>query len=314
MIIAVSALLMAGVAAAVATATYHGGNGVVAYDDGSVFPSRIGIVNPDGTGERTLSQRGDHWPRWSPDGKKIVFFSTRDDSGATIDAAAAEIFTMDADGSSQTQLTFNDVEDQTPEWTPDGRIVFTRRAGPGHWDIWIMNADATDQRQLTDLGGVSAWPAPSPRGRELAFASNYLGRFHIFTIRVDGTHLREVTNDALEDWGAEWSPTGNDIAFTREVPDPSTSAGAQEHVWVVHRDGSDPRQITSDPARADTFPTWSPDGNYVIFYGATDWFGPNWHSTIVAHSLATGSESTIGRPDIGGAPAWQPLRLTGQGG
>ena len=300
-------LLVAGAVAAVASATYRGANGVVAYDDGSVFPSRIGVVNPDGSGERTLTQRGDHWPRWSSDGRQIVFFSTRDDSGATTDAADAEIFTMNADGSDQTQLTFNDVEDQTPEWTADGRIVFARRSGPGRWDIWIMNADGTGQRQLTNLGRVSVWPAPAPTGGQLAFASNYLGRFHIFTIRLDGTHLRQVTNDSLEDWGAEWSPTGNEIAFQREVPDPSTSAGAQEHVWVVHADGTDPRQLTNDPARADTFPTWSPDGAYVIFYAATDWFGPNWHSKIVAYSMKTGEESTIGRPDIGGAPSWQPL-------
>jgi Tol biopolymer transport system component len=206
-------------------------------------------------GEATLTQQGDHWPRWSADGKKIVFFSTRDGDG--------EIFTMNADGSGQTQLTSNTVEDQVPEWTSDGRIVFGRRAGPGHWDIWIMNADGSDERQLTDLGGVSVWPSPSPSANEVAFSSNYQGNFHIYTMRLDGSHLRQVTPNDTVDWGPDWSPSGNDLAFIRETIAPATSAGVDEDVWVIHANGSQPIQVTADPARADTFPTWSPDGRYA---------------------------------------------------
>jgi hypothetical protein len=45
----------------------------------------------------------------------------------------------------------------------------------------------------------------------------------------------------------------------------------------------------------------------VIFYGATDWQGPNWHSALLTYDLTTGAVVTVGRPDIGGAPGWQPL-------
>ena len=289
----------AGMVIEVAGASFRGKNGLVAFDDGSVFPSRIGVVNPDGSGETTLTQQGDHWPRWSADGKKIVFFSTRDGDG--------EILVMNADGTGQTQLTSNTVEDQVPEWTSDGRIVFGRRAGPSHWDIWIMNADGSGQRQLTDLGAVSVWPTPSPSANEVAFSSNFEGNFHVYTMQLDGSHLQQVTPDDTVDWGPDWSPSGNDLAFIRETIAPSTSAGVDEDVWVIHANGTQPIQLTADPARADTFPTWSPDGRYVIFYAATDWFGPDWHSTITSINVKSGVESTIGRPDIGGAPSWQPL-------
>ena len=302
-------ILAVAMATVTASAAYPGHNGQIAFDDGSVSPMRIGVVNPDGTGEQTLSQRGDHSPRYSRDGSTIVFFSTRDQSGAN--NADAEIFTMSADGSNQTQLTFNDLEDQVPAWTADGRIVFTRRNATGQWNIWIMDANGDHQRQLTYLGGVSAWPAPAPNGHQVAFSSNYRGQFHIYTMRLDGTKLRQISPDDTVDWAPEWSPRGNDIVFTREALAPNTSAGVDEDVFIVHSDGTRLRQLTRNPARADLFPSWSPDRRFVIFYRATDWQGPNWHSNLITYELPTANESTVGRPDIGGYPGWQPVSSEG---
>ena len=155
-----------------------------------------------------------------------------------------------------------------------------------------MNANGSNQHQVTSLGGTSAWPSPSPNGRSFAFASDYTGQWHIYTIRFDGTGLQQITPaipDGTSDWSPEWSPNGNYIAFTRETPDPNTSAGAEEHTWIVRTDGSRLQQLTSDPARADLFPNWSPDGRYVIVYGATDWLGPNWHSALVTYNVKTGA-------------------------
>jgi Tol biopolymer transport system component len=300
-------LVLCGAAIGTALAAYPGTNGKIAFDDGSVYPSRIGTINPDGSGEVTLSQRGDHWPRYSPDGSRIVFFSTRTADGS--DNGPAQIYTMNADGSNQTQLT-SDLINQTPEWTPDGRIVFAHRTGLGAWDIWIMNANGSHQHQITSLGGASIWPSPSPKGGKVAFASDYTGQWHIYTIGYDGSGLRQITPaipDGTSDWSPEWSPNGNYIAFTRETPDPSTDAGVQEHTWMIRTDGSGLRQLTNDPGRADLFPNWSPDSKYVIVYGATDWEGPNWHSALVTYNVKTGALATVGRPDIGGAPGWQPL-------
>ncbi|MCH8226405.1 MAG: PD40 domain-containing protein, partial [Chloroflexi bacterium] len=49
-------------------------------------------------------------PAWSPDGARIAFYSFRDGNG--------EIYTMNADGSNQTRLTFNDSSDWYPAWSP----------------------------------------------------------------------------------------------------------------------------------------------------------------------------------------------------
>ena len=48
--------------------------------------------------------------RWSPDGKQIIFYSTRDGN--------AELYVMNADGSNQTRLTDNPANDYAPMFQP----------------------------------------------------------------------------------------------------------------------------------------------------------------------------------------------------
>jgi len=36
-------------------------------------------------------------------------------------------------------------------------------------------------------------------------------------------------------------------------------------------------------------------------------FGLNWNTLLTVYDLKTGSESTVGEPNIGGAPSWQSL-------
>jgi Tol biopolymer transport system component len=280
--------------------------GRIAFDDGRTFPSKIGTMNADGTDVQIISERGDHWPRWSADGERIVFFSTRAPDGS--DNADAEIYVMNADGSGQTALTDNAVEDQVPTWTREGQIVWSQRSGPGQWDLWVMNSDGSGKEQLTSFSGLELWPTVAPSGHRIAFTGNQAGGLlHIFSMRSDGSDVRQLTFGTLEDWAPSWSPTGNDIVFTRESPAPSTSAGVDEDLFIVHADGSNLRRITSDPNRVEIFPVWSPSGKALLYPAITDWFGPNWDTRLTVYDLKSGVETTVGEPNIGGAPSWQPL-------
>ena len=86
-----------------------------------------------------------------------------------------EIFVMDADGSDQTQITFNALDDEAPAWSPDGkRIVFQRDFDPVRgqidYDIFTMRANGAHERNLTNSPGVQDFdPDWSPDGRRIAF-------------------------------------------------------------------------------------------------------------------------------------------------
>src|SRR4051794_4620237 len=85
---------------------------------------------------------------------KIAFSSNRDGD--------YEVYVMNADGASVSQLTHNSAGDFQPAWSPDGaKIAFTSDRDPGNPDcdgdfipcnteIYLMNADGTGQTRLTD--------------------------------------------------------------------------------------------------------------------------------------------------------------------
>jgi Tol biopolymer transport system component len=80
----------------------------------------IFVIRVDGTGLRQLTDdtHKDRIPRWSPDGKRIAFYSNR--------TGSYEIWLINPDGSGLKQLTTAPESDQTqPAWSPDGsQIVF----------------------------------------------------------------------------------------------------------------------------------------------------------------------------------------------
>ncbi len=76
-------------------------------------------------------------PRWSPDGRQIVF------------EREAALWLMNADGSNARELTNHPAKNHHPQWSPDGaRIAFySRRRGWNH--VWTIRADGTDLKQIT---------------------------------------------------------------------------------------------------------------------------------------------------------------------
>lgn len=108
--------------------------------------STLLMVNVDGTDLRQLVPMDRHafQPRWSPDGGVIAFVqNTSDDEH--------DIYLVRPDGTDIRRLTSDGVESR-PEWTRDGRLVFTRTrsdAPAGRvYELWIMDANGANKAML----------------------------------------------------------------------------------------------------------------------------------------------------------------------
>jgi Tol biopolymer transport system component len=287
------AIVTSGAAAIVfaplASSTFPGRTGVIAFDRPNDANVQIYTMNADGNDVRNISNNtgGDHDPRYSADGSRITFVSTRDGNH--------EIYVMNADGSGQTRLTSNAVADEVPAFTADGRIVFASDRDGGT-KLFVMNGDGTDVRRLTN-DAFDFFPAPSPRGDAVAFISNRDGdgTYDIFTTTTSGGPLKRVTDSPTADVWPMWSPNGNDIAFTRWD-------GSEHVLYTVHKDGSGLTRITDVPGRDELAPAWSPDGSKLVFLGC---FNGDC-DLIVKNADGTGPETTLVHGGAG-APDWQAL-------
>ena len=135
---------------------------------------------------------GDGEQQFSPDGKRIVFSSSR--SGTS----TPEIWLCDSDGSNAVQLTnFGGPVPGTPRWSPDGRQIafdfFTAPAPAGPLEIYVVNADGGPPRRLTSEKSSGAVPSWSRDGRWIYFVSDRTGTWQVWKMSADGGKAVQVT-------------------------------------------------------------------------------------------------------------------------
>ena len=138
---------------------------------------------------------------------RIAFTSDRD--GAT----NTEIYSMNPDGTGQTNLTRNPSRDSDPAWSPNGaKIAFTSdRSAAGAWDVFVMNADGSGAVNLTNNPALDWNPAWSPDGSRIAFTTYRAGGGEIFVMNIDGSNPVRLTNNTFYDRHPRWSPDGTRV-------------------------------------------------------------------------------------------------------
>ena len=264
-----------------ALATFPGQNGRIAFDsDRHGGDIDLWTMRPGGGGQRNLTKGSDAVDgaaNWSPDGRKIAFMSDRetarnpDPRGKT--GPDFEIFVMNARGGNVRQVTDNELDDEDPAWSPNGRrIVFQRDLNPVrgkvNYDLFTMAADGTDERRLTDSRGVDdLQPNWSSRGR-IVFTSDRDGDdLELYTMRPDGSKVRRLTSNRHNEEFPNWTPNGRKVLFHSEHD-------GNFDVYRIRRNGGGVERLTS----ADTgegLPAPSPDGRLIAFFserGSPDLF------------------------------------------
>ncbi len=177
---------------------------------------------------------------------------------------------------------------------PQGKIAYMWARESRFQEVWTMNADGS-ARTFVAAGSVPAW---APDGRRIAFIANGGG---IHTVRPDGTDQRLLLDLPGAEGRMDWSPDGTRIAFAY-YSNPA-ERWHDSDIYVVNVDGSDPRNLTSQPDGQHREPSWSPDGERIAFSGRTE------EGAFAIHVMdADGRNVEVVEPDEGQAstPEWSP--------
>src|SRR3954452_645321 len=193
-------------------------------------------------------------PAWSPDGTRIVY-----QRGFGPDA---DLWVIDADGSSGHAIVAVDGADTAPSWSPDGRHIafISDRAGEDH--LYVTGADG-DGTQRIDTGTTDpSDPAWSPDGRSIAYADSEDQLIHVIGADGGGDHVVGGPGpDALGgDQTPAWTADGNRLLFSS-----LREAQRSYDIWSMGLDGGAQQALTSTRDR-EIDPAPGPGGR-VFFAG-----------------------------------------------
>jgi Tol biopolymer transport system component len=166
-------------------------------------------------------------PQYSPDGKRIVFYSNR--SGLN------QIWVCDADGTRAAQLTsMTGNITGTPRWSPDGKqISFDSNSG-GDWQIYVMDADGGKPKRLTDdkqNNFVASW---SQDGRWIYFTKGNSDE-QIWKVPAQGGAAVQVTRHGGS--GPTESADGRTLFYIKAL------GGNRSSLWRMPVAGGDEVQV-----------------------------------------------------------------------
>jgi serine/threonine protein kinase/Tol biopolymer transport system component len=153
----------------------------------------------------------------------------------------------------------------SPQYSPDGRIVLYCSHRTGFQEIWICDSDGSNPKQLTFLEDpmtvAGNW---SPDGQRIAFASMKEGSFDVYVIDATGGFPRRLTTETSVEGFPSWSNDGRWIYFT------SDRTGRFE-LYKMRADGGEAVQITRN---GGTAALESRDGQFLYFAKSAIGSGP----------------------------------------
>jgi len=219
-------------------------------------------------------------PSWAPDGKSLLFVSTRGKS--------YNVYSIPAEGGPARRMTHAPGSHRFATYSPDGKQIafYSSRLKPNDlygFNIYVMDSSGEQEshmaRQVTNSRGSPGHPTWSADGKWIAYVSKeydptrqqtmegnvIFAKYHLYKVPSGGGREMQLTRGAIggqpfEDTWPSWSPNGKWIAFGRAI-------GAKRDIWVL--DVATNRAVAVTTAGNCIKPTWTYDSK-SIYYSCTN--------------------------------------------
>src|SRR5579885_2941187 len=184
-------------------------------------------------------------------GSKIYFVSDR--------TGSKEIWSMDYDGSNQSQITRYKSTSSMPAVSPDGKMVAFTTYAQGNPKIMIFSTETLRRIPFYNpVSSVVETPEFTPDGARILFSATIDGWTQICEANIDGSNMRRISHVRSIEVSAKVNPKNpSQMVYI------SGKSGHQQ-LWRSTIDGGDQEMLTSGEGDVAN-PSWSPNGQYLAF-------------------------------------------------
>ena len=225
----------------------------------------VWMMNADGTGLQQLTTAPDFEsdPRWSPDGREVIFKSLR--------SQTAGLWAIDVETRRERQIArFGSIDEIVRQQglieelavSPDAtRIAYTvLEPRTSTKALYVRRIAGGEPERLTTGDPLTGYPAWSPDGRWIALEVFEPGRTDLALVPSDGGPLYRLHSEGGHSWVHGFSPDGERLVF----------AGQRNGIWNIYwipRGGGEEHAVTSntDVGVFVRYPSWSPHGDQIVF-------------------------------------------------
>lgn len=222
--------------------------------------SNLWVVNFDGTNNRPLTtgNHSDNSPRWSHDGKKIIYKSNKADD-------KTKVYLLWLDSKAETALTNGEQTPNNIHWSYDDQTLA--------FNMFVPEKDPSIIKMPEKPKGAT-WQDPPIYIDKINYRSDgkgYLkpGHNQIFTLPVQGGTPKQLTFDPYDHNNPVWSKSDNILYYTANAHKPEELEPEDSEIYSISIADGNTKALTNRYG-PDTSPVVSPDGKTIAYLGYDD--------------------------------------------